>query len=368
MTTAETLIPLRRSDLMARPVNGDSRYRIEDVMRGEAFAIGEQEHFLLTRCDGRTPLAEVCRDYAQRFEQPLSEAELDEFLRMAHGAGLLTSNPDRWRDAEATWWNMSPAEATAGRDAAVEQTAPGKLKTYRRFLWEYDRHSHPLLIDDNPDIPDDEKPRRKYFVAHVFPVLAPRILERARLYGLGGSPGFGDLPTPEDERAVPYLSTFQLDLIRRCLPAADGGIDYGAFGEAFEMFANGELRVDDPHMPGPSESNNGNNFSFAEFGFLAIESGIDVEEWARLLNPLVRMQQIFTTVYRPDGPGPYGFCDYASANWSPDKQVDEAFKQRLRAEHAGLSVVELERRAARNAHAAFGAGWRRPTGKVWSSD
>jgi hypothetical protein len=222
------------------------------------------------------------------------------------------------------------------------------------------------LIDDNPDIPDDEKPRRKYFVGHVFPVLAPRILKRGRLLGEGRLPQPGNLPVPADDRAVPYLSTFQLDLIRRCLPAADGGIDYDDFSAAFEMFANGELRVDDPHMPGPSESNNGNNFSFAEFGFLAIDLGVDAEAWANLLNPLVRMQQIFTTVYRPDGPGPYGFCDYASANWSPAKQVDEAFKQRLRDEYAGLSVAELEQKAARNAHTAFGAGWRQLSGDVWS--
>ena len=97
-----------------------------------------------------------------------------------------------------------------------------------------------------------------------------------------------------------------------------------------------------------------------------VELGVDADQWARLLNPLVRMQQIFMTVYRPDGPGPYGFCDYASANWSPAKMVDEAFKQRLRAEHAGMSVPELEHQAGRNAHAAFGAGWRQQTGEVWS--
>jgi len=73
---------LRRPQVVAS-VGDDNRYRIEDAARGAVYQLGEQEHFLLTQCDGRKRVEAVRREFADRFGQPLTEQEIDDFLRMA---------------------------------------------------------------------------------------------------------------------------------------------------------------------------------------------------------------------------------------------------------------------------------------------
>ena len=76
------VMPLRRPQVVAS-VGDDNRYRIEDVARGAVYQLGEEEHFLLTQCDGRKRVEAVRREFADRFGQPLTEQEIDDFLRMA---------------------------------------------------------------------------------------------------------------------------------------------------------------------------------------------------------------------------------------------------------------------------------------------
>ena len=84
-------MPLRRRDLMTNRVGETGDYRLEDARSGAVYLIGRQEYFLLTQCDGRTTTAAARRAFAERLGEPLSEAELDEFLRMADEEGLTES-------------------------------------------------------------------------------------------------------------------------------------------------------------------------------------------------------------------------------------------------------------------------------------
>jgi hypothetical protein len=86
--TRGSLMPARWPGLTAVRVGETGPYRLEDA-RGGVYQLGEQEHFLLTRCDGHTSVAAVRRDFAERFGQPLTEAELDEFLRLAEEEQLI---------------------------------------------------------------------------------------------------------------------------------------------------------------------------------------------------------------------------------------------------------------------------------------
>jgi hypothetical protein len=91
VTTHRTLMPLGRLELMTVGLGDDGDYRLEDALRGAVYQTGEREYFLLTQCDGRNSVEAVRRAFAGRFGEPLSDAELDEFLRMAGEEQLLAT-------------------------------------------------------------------------------------------------------------------------------------------------------------------------------------------------------------------------------------------------------------------------------------
>jgi hypothetical protein len=75
-------VPERRSGLVAEPAGDAGDFRLTDL-DGSSYRIGEQEQFLLTQCDGRQGPDEVCRAFGDRFGEPLSRPELEEFLDQA---------------------------------------------------------------------------------------------------------------------------------------------------------------------------------------------------------------------------------------------------------------------------------------------
>ena len=253
-----------------------------------------------------------------------------------------------------------PLRLFEARREAIERTVDPEVKKYQLFYWHYDHETHPRLIPENPDIPEEEKIRRRSIIVQTAPVLSRRVIERARIAGTGGTPDPGELPQVPDPSWVEYLSELQLGIMRQYLPDGYQEIDVTAFREAFEMFTNGELRVEVVDGVWNSEPDSAFEFSFAEFAFVAIDNGVDVGEWSSLLNALVMSQEIFTRVYKPDLPSPYFYGDYVSTNFAPEKQIDSTFKRRLREQYEGKSAGELTEQAGKNAFAAFPAGVQRP--------
>ena len=76
-------VPERRPELVAERIGDDGHYRLTDPALGTSYRIGEQEQFLLAQCDGRQSPEAVCRAFGDRFGEPLSRPELDEFLDLA---------------------------------------------------------------------------------------------------------------------------------------------------------------------------------------------------------------------------------------------------------------------------------------------
>src|SRR5262249_34278200 len=79
----------RRTDLIFSPAGDGGGYVIKDPRAGHYFTIGEEEHFLLTQCDGQQSAEAIRARFADRFGQPLEPEELDEFLGTARKQGLL---------------------------------------------------------------------------------------------------------------------------------------------------------------------------------------------------------------------------------------------------------------------------------------
>ena len=73
-------MPVLRRDLTIAAAAEPRARHLHDPLRGATYAIGEEEDFLLARCDGRQAPDEVCREFAERFGTPLQRRELEEFL------------------------------------------------------------------------------------------------------------------------------------------------------------------------------------------------------------------------------------------------------------------------------------------------
>src|SRR5262245_38574203 len=89
MSGLATTLPYRWPDLVIRPLGDRGRYVVKDPRTGAFFTFGEQEHFLLMQLDGERDADAVCQAFAEHFGEPLSEADLDQFLDLARGKGLL---------------------------------------------------------------------------------------------------------------------------------------------------------------------------------------------------------------------------------------------------------------------------------------
>lgn len=91
-TTSNPFLPAVRPDLTATRIGEGGTYRLEDSLRGTVYQLGEQEYFLLTQCDGRNSGEAVRHAFAKRFDESLSDAELDEFLQLAGEAQLIATD------------------------------------------------------------------------------------------------------------------------------------------------------------------------------------------------------------------------------------------------------------------------------------
>jgi multidrug resistance efflux pump len=122
---ATKIPPPRRSDLLMRPLGDDGQHVVKDLRTGTYFNLPPQEAFLLTQLDGQRCSEDICAAFEKQFGEPLSPADLDEFLEVAHGQKLLAAPP------------ASETPAPEGKKPSSSSSSP--LKLARNIL--YFRHS-----------------------------------------------------------------------------------------------------------------------------------------------------------------------------------------------------------------------------------
>jgi hypothetical protein len=252
-----------------------------------------------------------------------------------------------------------PASLLARTAQAADERDPD-VRRIRNFFNMYDVMAFPPLFEHDASVSEREKGWRTAAILAMQQLLMYRVAARAAFALLAlGRPAEG-LPL-SDAPAILKLSAMQLGCYRAHL-MGKRGIDLPLARKAFEMFANGELRIPTTRAWQWNCEPDGAPFlCFAEFAFMAIEAGVDAEEWSQLLPGLVAVQPIWARCYRSTLPPPAYATDYTYTNFSPDKQADAAFKALCRKECDGRSVEELAALAGRNAHAAFPGGLRRTT-------
>lgn len=92
--------PLMRNDLglTRNDHKGETRWLVRDPVSREFFKFGSEEMFLLKCLDGEKGPDETIAGFEQRFKMQLSLSDLDEFIGMVDGWGLLT--PDDTPDED----------------------------------------------------------------------------------------------------------------------------------------------------------------------------------------------------------------------------------------------------------------------------
>jgi putative peptide zinc metalloprotease protein len=117
--------------LVIRPLGDHGPYVVKDPRTGAYYHLGDEEHFLLTQLDGRQNAQAIRAAFAQRFGQPLTDEDLQDFLELDTARGLLQSEG-------------APASATSAARAATSEppgTAPFGLRLlyWRKNLFDPDR-------------------------------------------------------------------------------------------------------------------------------------------------------------------------------------------------------------------------------------
>src|SRR5262245_38727896 len=131
MPDIATILPSRRPELVVRPLGDRGEHVVKDPRTGAYYHLGEQEAFLLEQLDGSQSWEGTRAAFAERFGQTLSDEDLDEFLQMTRGQGLLQQD-----DASAA----SPAAAPAAAPSFLPiPPALQRFLYWRKNLFDPDR-------------------------------------------------------------------------------------------------------------------------------------------------------------------------------------------------------------------------------------
>jgi len=223
-------------------------------------------------------------------------------------------------------------EYAACMDRALCAAPDAPLTRHRRLFAQFDRHTNRRffpLLEAQGLVSSAEATARGLALDLVLPELEARVRSRVTegRSGLGLTVGERDLAP-----LVDFLSRVQIDRLRRSLPEGTfGESDLGELEDAFELFANGELRWRLPNLAWAAQPSSGYYFFFAEFAFLACElHAAHAPLWRRMLPCLVRTQEIFARVYAPRGTAPADFDSYRACNFDSGGAFSSAEKRHLR--------------------------------------
>lgn len=190
---------------------------------------------------------------------------------------------------------------------AVLRASPNNAMT--KCLWHFfdlDRETNDMLI--GPYLGAGSATRRAA-IKLVAPWVMDQCARRARNLP-------SEQPCPQRWEAVEMLLEMWTQTI-----VGNLGADLALFEEAFEQFANGDLRFRLRDGQWTTQPSSGLFFLFGELALAGAEFGktADRADWERIANATVRAQEIFTAAYAPKHrPNravyrDYGACFYSSA-------------------------------------------------------
>ncbi len=314
----------------------------------------------LSTAEHAAVLSRVERPELVKFVVERREGERTRLVTLANLARTCTDTVDLWeKPASAAELEFGPLQYHNALDRALgpEKTPVAR---YRRFFFDLDRRYDEKLAEIYLSAVDGRACQQlRLHLAPALGALGRRIAHRFAEHQRGARevsvPAYGESVV----NALGFFSSELLATFLKHFPTPSGLVDLDAFEEAFEMFANGELRLrlPEPELAWTTQPSSGLYFYFAEFALLAAELGIQRETWTRLANVLVRSQRIYCDVYPPRAAEtPAKLSSYWACGYAPQRAWVGAQKAALRREFDGLELGELAVAAAQHTLAFMPAG------------
>src|SRR5882724_849691 len=91
MPAIDSIPPRRLGDLTIQAVEDGSEYVVKNPDNRKYLKVGPVEAFLLERLDGQMTVDGIQRAFEAKFGEPLSAADLQEFLGLASSQGLIAA-------------------------------------------------------------------------------------------------------------------------------------------------------------------------------------------------------------------------------------------------------------------------------------
>ena len=254
--------------------------------------------------------------------------------------------------------DFGPIEYLNSLEAAIGPPPRTRLDQYRWFFFDLDRRTDMKLAEVYlPAVDPDAWVQLKRHLDPAMRALGQRIAHRYDEYGL--DPFRYSVPTYSEAAryAIEHFSQELLGVFFRHFSTTSGLLDLDSIEEAFEMFSNGELRLQLPELAWTTQPSSGFYVYFAEFSQLATELNMEARHWSRLVNVFVRTQRIYCDVYVPKSADPQPkLTSYWACGYEAKREFPCSRKAKLRREFRDLSFLDLCLAAAHHTREFFPGG------------
>lgn len=222
---------------------------------------------------------------------------------------------------------------------------------YHRFFFDFRMHVSDVDYASNEEVSPEDKVLRSTAIAAINDLLFQRVLYRGFAYQTGKETEDDFLINTKANAYIEYLSEVYMGVFAEYFMTSNGEeLNLEQIDEAYTKYYNGSLKLDNNYFSQPLSAY---CFLFTEFAFLAVEMGVDQEFWGPLLPTLVKSQEIFSTVYKPEGKPPFLFSDYTINNFDRKKQYSKTELNSLNYQYSLKTFEDLVHEAGLQVFTAF---------------
>ncbi|MHB8900385.1 MAG: hypothetical protein ACYC6Y_16665, partial [Thermoguttaceae bacterium] len=182
-----TRVPPHQPDLVITPSGNDGNVVVKNPRTGEYFQLGPHEGFLLEQLHGRHSANEICESFRERFGEPLSADELDQFVRLARARNLVSVEQTDGREVRRQEVEAPATSTVAARPtpAAGSEPRPRRGGVEQWLFW------RKRLLDPHPLFAWLHR-RLRLIWSPAFVVLSMLIVTAGVVVGLGSGEAYAN--------------------------------------------------------------------------------------------------------------------------------------------------------------------------------
>jgi len=212
-------------------------------------------------------------------------------------------------------------------------------RKYHMFFFDIRKYLSEVEFLEESQVSIEDSLLRTTAIYQVNELLLQRFLSRGFAFQKGTEANDTFLRKTNANGYLEYLSSVYIELFaKHFIKDGTDELNLEQIDEAFTLYCNGSLKLEYNHFTQPLS---GYCFLFTEFAFLAVELGIDEAFWGPILPTLVKSQEIYGTVYKPEGKPPFKFDDYTVNNFSREKQYSKYELESLAYQYSQKSFEDL---------------------------